>query len=80
MRNLLDMERDFFSGTNRVNFNRINGLLTSLSDSKKAKFDTTLKLSKATILYSVKPSRRFFVMMKVNSMLVHSDTSNYIKD
>ena len=46
MRNLLDMERDFFSGTNRVNFNRINGLLTSLSDSKKAKFDTTLKLSK----------------------------------
>jgi len=46
MRNLLDMERDFFSGTNRVNFNRINGLLTNLSDSKKAKFDTTVKLSK----------------------------------
>tara|TARA_Y100000004_G_scaffold172806_1_gene210042 strand:+ start:53378 stop:54103 length:726 start_codon:yes stop_codon:yes gene_type:complete len=46
MRNLLDMERDFFSGTNRVNFNRINGLLTTLSDSKKAKFDITVKLSK----------------------------------
>ena len=46
MRNLLDMERDFFSGTNRVNFNRINTLLTTLTDSKKAKFDTTLKLSK----------------------------------
>ena len=46
MRNLLDMERDFFSGSSRVNFNRINGLLTTLTDSKKAKFDTTLKLSK----------------------------------
>lgn len=46
MRNLLDMERDFFSGSSRVNFNRINGLLTTLSDSKKAKFDTTVKLSK----------------------------------
>ncbi|QDP58999.1 MAG: hypothetical protein GOVbin1678_41 [Prokaryotic dsDNA virus sp.] len=46
MRNLLDMERDFFSGSNRVNFNRINGLLTTLSDSKKAKFDITVKLSK----------------------------------
>jgi len=46
MRNLLDMERDFFSGSSRVNFNRINGLLTTLTDSKKAKFDTTVKLSK----------------------------------
>lgn len=46
MRNLLDMERDFFSASSRVNFNRINGLLTTLTDSKKAKFDTTVKLSK----------------------------------